>query len=298
MKWSGDLVKEKYQLASRLGDIVKIIGKAESMADNFALFDFVSRVNEGDQAKPIIAINMGVEGQMTRVLNTTFSPISHPLLPSKAAPGQLSFVEIQRALHLLGQLPSRRFFLFGSSIQQSPSPTLHNTAFEALGLPYVYSLLQTPEFGEEIKATLVSPDFGGASVTLPYKLDVIPLLDRLSPAAEAIGAVNTVIPLATDATGSRILYGDNTDWIGIRNCIRSRLPSAGSVPAALVIGAGGTARAAIYAMNALGAARVYLFNRTLSKAQELAAAFPNIHIEVIEELGKWPSEGPSPNVIV
>ena len=297
MKWSEELVKEKYQHASRLGDIVKIIGKAESLADNFALFNFVTQVNDSSQAKPIIAINMGIEGQMTRILNTTFSPISHPLLPSKAAPGQLSFVEIQRALHLLGQLPSRRFFLFGSSIQQSPSPTLHNTAFEALGLPYVYNLLQTPEVGEETKATLVSSDFGGASVTIPFKLDIIPLLDKLSPAAEAIGAVNTVVPLATDAPGSRILYGDNTDWIGIRNCIRSRL-STGSVPAALVIGAGGTARAAVYAMNALGAERVYLFNRTLAKAQELVAAFPDIHIEVIEELGKWPSGGPSPNVIV
>jgi len=109
--------------------------------------------------------------------------------------------------------------------------------------------------------------------------------------------VNTVVPLATDAPGSRILYGDNTDWIGIRNCIRSRL-STGSVPATLVIGAGGTARAAVYAMNALGAERVYVFNRTLAKAQELVAAFPDIHIEVIEELGKWPSGGPSPNVIV
>lgn len=299
MKWNGPQVKEKFNLANRLGDIVKIIGKAESLADNFALFDFVSRASSTHQAKPVIAINMGVEGQMTRILNATFTPVSHPLMPTKAAPGQLSFVEIQKALNLLGQLPPRRFFLFGSAISQSPSPTLHNTAFEALGLPYCYDLLQRPEVGEEIRATIVSPNFGGASVTIPFKIDVLPLLDKLSPAAEAIGAVNTIIPIATDASGSqRILYGDNTDWLGIRECIRSRMPSHASVTAALVIGAGGTARAALYALSDLGAQHIYIFNRTRSKAQELADAFPNITVSLVDELGKWPNAGPSPNVIV
>jgi pentafunctional AROM polypeptide len=299
MKWNGAQVKEKYNLASRLGDIIKIIGKAESLADNFALFDFVSRASSTHQAKPIIAINMGGEGQMTRILNTTFSPVSHPLLPTKAAPGQLSFIQIQKALNLLGQLPTRRFFLFGNAISQSPSPTLHNTAFETLGLPYVYDLLQRPEVGEEIKATIVSPSFGGASVTIPFKIDILPLLDKLSPAAEAIGAVNTIIPRTTDASGSqRILYGDNTDWLGIRECVRSRMPSHASVTAALIIGAGGTARAALYALHALGAQHIYIFNRTRSKAQELADAFPDIHVSLVDELGKWPNAGPSPNVIV
>jgi len=221
------------------------------------------------------------------------------LLPTKAAPGQLSFVEIQKALHLLGQLPTRQFFLFGSAISQSPSPTLHNAAFGALGLPYVYELLQTPDVGDEIKTTTLSPNFGGASVTIPFKTDVLPLLNKLSPAAEAIGAVNTIIPIASDAGGSRrILYGDNTDWLGIRECIRSRMPSHVLITAALVIGAGGTARAALYALHALGAEHIYIFNRTRSKAQELAAAFPDMTVELVDELGQWPNAGPSPNVIV
>jgi pentafunctional AROM polypeptide len=299
MKWNGAQVKEKYDIASRLGDIVKIIGKADSMADNFALFEFVSRANSSDRARPIVAINMGVEGQITRVLNATFTPVSHPLLPTKAAPGQLSFVEIQKALHLLGQLPTRRFFLFGNAISHSLSPTLHNTAFEALGLPYVYDLLQLSSVGEEIKAAIVSPNFGGASVTIPFKVDVLPLLDKLSPAAEAIGAVNTIIPMPTDACGSqRILYGDNTDWLGIHECITSRMAPHTSVTAVLIIGAGGTARAALYASQALGAKHVYIYNRTRSKAQELAHAFPELTVRLVDELGKWPNGGPTPNVIV
>jgi pentafunctional AROM polypeptide len=299
MKWDGSIVKEKYEIASRFGDIIKIIGKANSIQDNFTLFEFASRMRKGPQAKPVIAINMGGEGQMSRILNPSFTPVSHPLLPTKAAPGQLSFRQIQSALHLLGQLPARRFFLFGKPISQSMSPTLHNTAFDILGLPHHYELLETEDVGEEIKATVVSPDFGGASVTIPFKLDVMPLLDKLSAAAKAIGAVNTIIPMAANADGSgQILFGDNTDWLGIRDTIRSRLPSSGKAGPALVIGAGGTARAALYALHALGVQCIYLHNRTPSKAQALANDFPEVNVQLVGTLDSWSAEKPSPSIIV
>ncbi|KAJ8457410.1 hypothetical protein ONZ45_g18323 [Pleurotus djamor] len=292
MRWDGSVVKEKYDAANEFGDIIKIVGKANRIQDNFDLFNFVSKVSSSPDAKPILAINMGTEGQISRVLNKTFSPVTHPLLPNKAAPGQLTFAQIQQALHLLGQLPSRRFYLFGTPISHSMSPTLHNTAFSLLGLPHTYELFETKEVGEEIKATVTSPDFGGASVTIPYKLDVIPLLDELSPAARVIGAVNTIIPVSTE-NGTK-LYGDNTDWLGIRRVVVASVGEA-NVGSALVIGAGGTSRAALYALSTLGTKKVYLLNRTLSKAQELANEFPSLTIEVIDEFGAW-SE--SPNVIV
>ncbi|KAJ6551423.1 Shikimate dehydrogenase [Mycena capillaripes] len=285
MKWDGALVKEKYAIADSVGDIIKIVGKANTIQDNFTLYDFVSNANSKPKVKPILAINMGLQGQMSRILNPTFSPVSHPLLPVKAAPGQLSFAEIQRALHLVGQLPSQRFVLFGNPIAYSMSPTIHNTGFEVLGLPHFYELQETTEVGQEIKATITAPDFGGASVTIPFKLDVIPLLDKLSPAAEAIGAVNTIIPVRTDGT-NRILYGENTDWLGIRHCIHSRVHSINS---ALVIGAGGTARAAIYALHSLGAKRIYIYNRTRKSALALAVAFPHAHVELLDSLNEWPN---------
>ncbi|KAF7313827.1 Pentafunctional AROM polypeptide [Mycena chlorophos] len=293
-KWDGSVISDKYEIAHRVGDIVKIIGKAESLAENFALFNFVSKVGDRPDAKPFIALNMGLDGQMSRILNPTFSPVTHPLLPTKAAPGQLSFAEIQKALHLLGQLPAQRFWLFGNPIAYSMSPTLHNTAFEVLGLPHVYGLQETSEVGQEIKATITAPDFGGASVTIPFKLDVIPLLDKLSPAAEAIGAVNTIVPVRTDKN-NRILYGDNTDWLGMRQVIQSRV---GAIHAALVIGAGGTARAAIYALHSLGAKKIYLFNRTRRHAEALAEAFPHANVEPLDKLGVWPDGIVPPNVIV
>lgn len=296
MRWNSLLVKEKYEIAHKLGDIVKIVGKANTIQDNFHLFEFVTKVNSQPKAKPIIAINMGIEGQMSRILNTTFSPVTHSLLPFKAAPGQLTFKQIQEALNLLGLLPARRFFLFGNPIAYSMSPTLHNTGFEVLGLPHTYELLETAEVGEEIKATITAPDFGGASVTIPYKLDVIPLLDQLSPAAEAIGAVNTIIPLSTSTSGRCWqLYGDNSDWLGIRDSISAHVPSA---HAALVIGAGGTARAAIYALQALNTETIYLYNRTTSKAQSLAVAFPDARIQVLDAIEQWPAGVAPPSVIV
>ncbi|KAG6890048.1 hypothetical protein C0995_012506 [Termitomyces sp. Mi166 len=296
LKWNGPTVKEQYELANRFGDIIKIVGKANTVQDNFQLYDFVAKVTSLPSSKPIIALNMGVEGQMSRILNSTFSPITHPLLPIKAAPGQLSFKQIQEALHLLGLSPARRFYLFGTPIAHSMSPTLHNTGFEILGLPHKYELLETADVGAEIKAAIASPDFGGASVTIPHKLDVIPLLDELSPAAEAIGAVNTIIPRATSLSGNTWkVLGDNTDWLGIRDSISEYVTD---IDIALVIGAGGTSRAAIYALQSLNAKTIYLHNRTTDKARELAAALPSARIEVLTAVEQWPAGAASPSVIV
>ncbi|KAJ2933112.1 hypothetical protein H1R20_g3981, partial [Candolleomyces eurysporus] len=249
-QWNAPGVKEKYDIASQVGGIVKIVGKPETLQDTSLSTTLRALVGKLPNVKPFISINMGGACQMSRILNTTLTPVSHPLLPNKAAPGQLSFKETQKALHLLGLLPAKKFYLFGTPIGHSMSPTLHNTAFKLLGLPHNYELLETKDVGEEIKVAISEPDFGGASVTIPFKLDVIPLLDRLMDEAEKIGAVNTIIPkTVTNADGGsgKVLQG-----------------SVG-----LVIEAGGTARVAIYALNSLGVGTVYVYNRTKRKAEEL-----------------------------
>ena len=296
LAWDGTEVKQKYQDADKFGDIIKIVGKANTLDDNFTLHSFVKKATSAPDSKPVLAINMGIAGQMSRILNSTFSPVTHPILPNKAAPGQLSFKEIQTALSLIGQLPPQKYYLFGTPISHSMSPTIHNTGFESLGLPHNYELLETKEVDEQIKATITAPEFGGASVTIPFKLDVIPLLDSLSPEAKAIGAVNTIIPV-TKPDGSRILHGDNTDWRGIREAILSRLPTrVTQTDAGLIIGAGGTSRAAIHALQSLGTKKIYLFNRTRSSAQALVDAFPDAKIELVEDLGSW--SGSPPTVVV
>ncbi|EJD41005.1 Pentafunctional AroM protein [Auricularia subglabra TFB-10046 SS5] len=280
MRWDGPDVKAKYALAAAFGDIVKIVGAANSIQDNFALRRFVDSVS-GPGRPPVLAINMGAAGQMSRILNPVLSPVTHPLLPTRAAPGQLSVAQIQQALHLLGLLPARQFFLFGTPISKSMSPTLHNTGFKELGLPHTYGLLETAEVDETIRAALKDNAFGGASVTIPHKLAIIPLLDAVSPHAQAIGAVNTVI---RQADGS--LYGDNTDWRGIVACVGT--PPQGEWTGC-VLGAGGTARAAVYALKALGASRVWVVNRTRANADSLAAALgPGVHAANVADLASAP----------
>ncbi len=297
LKWDGDVVKEKYDLGASFGDIVKIVGKANTIGDNFSLLTLQSRIAKRPDSRPLIAINMGQEGQLSRVLNATFSPISHPLLPTRAAPGQLSFVEIQKALHLIGQLPAQQYYLIGDPIHHSVSPTLHNTAHAALGLPHKYSLFETAEVDAKVEALLAQPDFGGASVTIPHKIAIIPLLNELSPHAKAIGAVNTVIPRIID--GKRDFYGDNTDWLAIRDLVLSNLSEPVTPKTTgLIIGAGGTSRAAIYALHQLGIPRIYIYNRTQSAAHALSSSLPSeYNLSVIETLDKFSFASP-PSVIV
>ncbi|KZV97983.1 Pentafunctional AroM protein [Exidia glandulosa HHB12029] len=269
MKWDGADVKKRYAQAAKYGDIVKLVGKANTLQDNFALRRFVDGVS-GQGKPPVLAINMGAAGQMSRILNPVLSPITHPLLPSRAAPGQLSYAQIQQALHLLGLLPAKKFFLLGSPIAKSMSPTLHNTGLNALGLPHIYGLLETAEVDESVRAAIRDGEFGGASVTIPHKLAIMPLLDAISPDAQVIGAVNTVVPRA-DGT----LYGDNTDWRGIQAVIRGSDVALKDGWTGVVIGAGGTARAAIYALHKLGGATaIHVVNRSPDNARSLVASFP------------------------
>ena len=102
---------------------------------------------------------------------------------------------------------------------------------------------------EFIKSPLFnSPSFGGASVTIPHKQAIMPHLDEITPSATKIGAVNTII---VENNSNRVLIGDNTDWIGIYNPIKRLLRTSGE-GYALILGAGGTARAAAYAAQELG----------------------------------------------
>lgn len=296
MRWDGEEVATKSKLAAEFGDVVKLVGKANVLEDNFALRTFVHKFEAKESNPPLLAINMGQAGQLSRVLNTVLSPITHPLLPVRAAPGQMSFAEIQRTRALIGEIQAKKFYLLGSPIAHSPSPTLHNTGFELLGLPHSYHLHETAIIDESVRALFASPDFGGANATIPLKLDVMPHLDVVSEHARIVGAVNTIIP-DIRADGSRSLRGENTDWLAIRDLARSKLPPAASLTAlttGLVLGAGGTARAAIYALHQLGLNTIYVFNRTRASADKLVAVFPReYNIVVVDSLETFPAEAPT-----
>lgn len=266
IKWKNPLWQTLYNEAVVTGDIVKFVGMAESMSDNLQLEEF--RTNH--VSKPLIAINMGYRGQMSRILNSFLTPVTHQALPEKAAPGQLSVKEIHTALSLIGGLPAKKYFIAGTPIEKSPSPALHNSCFDALGLPHDYSRLSTG-YADILasKIKLLGEEFGGASVTIPLKVDIIKYLDELSPEAKVIGAVNTIVP----ENGK--LVGYNTDYIGIMKAFKKSGVTVTQGDSALIVGAGGTSRAAVYALHKMGVSTIYILNRTTSKAEKICHEFPS-----------------------
>jgi len=276
LSWKNGGWMQYYNRALQYGDIIKLVGSAKSVEDNFALAQFKSAMAAAHDV-PMIAINMGVSGKLSRVLNGFMTPVSHPALPFKAAPGQLSAAEIRQGLSLLGEIQPKQFYLFGQPISASRSPALHNTLFQQIGLPHEYSRFETDQ-AREVVNIIRSPDFGGASVTIPLKLDIIPLLDDVTDAAKLIGAVNTIVPTPGKPGGPPRLTGENTDWLGMTHSLISNsysTVSSGAPGSALVIGGGGTARAAIYALQSLAHSPIYVVSRTPSKLATMISSFPS-----------------------
>ncbi len=160
--------------------------------------------------------------------------------------------------------------LIGWPVEHSLSPVMHNAAFQALGLPWCYVPLPVPPGKVEAAVRgIAALGFRGVNVTIPHKRAVIPVLDRLAPDAAALGAVNTVA-VAREDGGQVTLIGHNTDAEGFIRALRR----AGRDPTgvrAVILGAGGAARAAVFALRRAGAAEVVVLNRTLSVAQALVA---------------------------
>jgi shikimate dehydrogenase len=167
--------------------------------------------------------------------------------------------------------------VLGFPVGHSRSPAMMNAAFRQLGLDWRYFRLPLPpERFEEAARALPGSGYRGANVTIPHKLAAHALADELSDPARAIGAVNT---LTFKEDGG--IAGDNTDAGGLLDAIGE--PVSGT---ALVLGAGGAARAAAWALAQAGA-EVTVWSRTSERAAELAA-----------DLGVGHSERPGPSELL
>jgi shikimate dehydrogenase len=171
--------------------------------------------------------------------------------------------------------------VIGHPVRHSLSPLIHNAAFRALDLDWVYTAFDVAP-GRAAAAAAAVRDLGiaGLSVTMPHKADILPAMDRLTSTAEALGAVNTV---AAGRNGQ--LLGDNTDGAGFIDALRE---DEGFDPAgrrALVVGAGGAARAVVLALAGAGAGEIIVANRTDARAVDAAALAPAIaRVGAIEEV--------------
>lgn len=248
----------------------RVVAPAAADGDAEAMLRAVASAQAALAPLEISGYCSGERGTLSRQLSPALAPVE--------LSGALAPSSIQSARESEGKLHPCRFHLFGSPIGASPSPLMHNSGFKALSLPHVYSLVDTFDI-DDCVAAIRKADFGGASVTIPHKESIIPHLDTLSPAARAIGAVNTVIVVANKEDGTKELHGDNTDYLGIFNPLAKALGPqyplrAGASPnlCALVVGAGGTARAACYCVQRLGL-KLHVWNRTYEKAATLALEF-------------------------
>jgi len=165
---------------------------------------------------------------------------------------------------------TKRCFIIGHPVAHSRSPLIHGHWLTEHGLAGSYERVEVPP--AEVPAFIArlrAGEFVGGNVTVPNKEIVLPLLDRVSETARAMGAANTL--WMEDGR----LHGDNTDAYGFLAHLDASLPGwDGQSKTALIIGAGGAARAVIHGLAERGVRRILLVNRSPERALELAAAFP------------------------
>jgi shikimate dehydrogenase len=180
---------------------------------------------------------------------------------------------------MIAQMPRPSTFdfrlgLMGFPLGHSLSPKIHAAALLANGLQGDYSLFSiSPDDQQgltDLLARVRNGELHGLNVTIPHKQNVIPLLDELTPTAQAIGAVNTIY------FRDNKLIGENTDAPGFLADLKQTLPSAFRSPrSALILGAGGSARAVVYSLLADGW-NVTLAARRIEQAEQLASIFSNL----------------------
>jgi shikimate dehydrogenase len=169
--------------------------------------------------------------------------------------------------------------VLGSPIRHSASPTMHNAAYAALGLNWRYLAFEVDP--KNLRAAIEGAramNFAGLNLTVPHKLLAVDMVDELDASAKTWGAVNTI----KFENGRAI--GFNTDADGLANSLRQDLAVELRGAKVLLLGAGGAGRAAALKLAAENVAELFLVNRTVSKAQEIAAEikkqFPSVKISV------------------
>ncbi len=167
------------------------------------------------------------------------------------------------------QGPCPKAGVIGWPVAQSLSPHIHGHWLSHYGLAGAYDLLPVaPENLPAFIAGMAEQGLVGANVTVPHKVAVLDLVDQVSDVAKAIGAVNTLY------FDEDRLVGTNSDAFGFFENLREGAPSwQASGGPAVVLGAGGAARAVIFALLDAGVPQVRLTNRTIAKAQDLASHF-------------------------
>ena len=172
-----------------------------------------------------------------------------------------------------------RAAVIGHPIKQSRSPDIHNAWLKQKDISGTYSAIDVPpEELEDFCALLKDSHLKGCNVTLPHKQAIMDYCEDIDDTARKIGAVNTI------AVKDQKLYGTNTDAYGFIQNLKEAFPDIDFPSAnAVVLGAGGAARAVLYGLKEEGTQNITLTNRTQEKAENLAADFSGIDVQPWEE---------------
>ncbi|CAL3967979.1 unnamed protein product [Diplocarpon coronariae] len=336
--WDDESRMIQYRRAKSLGcNIVRFVRTTSKASDNDTVRQFVKKIESMPDGLPVIAYNIGENGRPSLVANRIFTPVTHPVMQSTVSKSQIrqflpTAAEAMQARYELRMADPMHFYHFGISVFYSLSPAIHSAAYLECGMSNDFQSLQVTSL-EDIQHLCQNSSFGGAAITQPFKVEILSRIAAKSYHAKAIGAVNTLLPLrilshtTLDGSTQSLLrhanqrgkagpiiayYGDNTDFIGIMTSIRRNLSPRNviqpSKTTGLVIGAGGMARAAIYAMIQLGCRKIFIYNRTLDNAETVARHFNSWAsglssdgeiVRVLKSGGEdWPADFRQPTMII
>ncbi|EXJ63921.1 hypothetical protein A1O7_00256 [Cladophialophora yegresii CBS 114405] len=339
--WKNPVLVDMYKRAVYLKlELIRLLNVPMSRQENDSAIWFKERLKglKGPQL-PCIAYNTGPLGRTSQMMNSILTSVTHPsitgvqfdmehtlrpLLSSESIISGLSGSYIFDPLH---------FYIVGANVSGSLSPAMHNAAYQLVGLKHKYSTRNITTW-EDIEELAKDDAMGGLSIVQPYKVKLVGRTHALSGHAKAIGALNTLLPLRETTAGAssaleaqalsrnhagRIIgwFGDNTDFIGILNCVKRSLSPRNAIQprtTSLVIGAGGMARAAVYAMLQIGCKHVFVYNRTTANTLALARHFNELvraegnssalkpqqdYVRVIERTtDAWPTDFALPTIVV
>ena len=261
------------RMAATPARILKIAVQAGAATDCLPVFRLLERAQR--EGREMIAIAMGQAGIMTRILGPSRgSYLTYGAFDDEnaTAPGQLTAREL-REVYRIDKINQQTEVvgLIGKPVVHSLSPHIHNAAFETAGANAVYIPFEVGDAGQFLRR-LAHPrsreldwNLRGFSVTAPHKSAVMDSLDWIDPAAKEIGAVNTILVREAE------LHGHNTDAEGFIVPLRRKFGSLQGARCA-IIGAGGGARAALWALRSAGA-RMALFVRNPDTARLVSAEF-------------------------
>ena len=339
--WKDAAPLSMYKRALKLRlDMVRLLNVSTAREENSTAIWFMEQLKQLEGPRiACIAYNIGTLGRTSQMTNSILTSVTHPSIIEERMSQQsvlrplLSSQQIVSALFESYNFDPLHFYIVGANVSGSLSPAMHNAAYELLGLKHRYSTRNITAW-TDIEELAKDNRLGGLSVVQPYKVQLVSQMHALSGHAKAIGALNTLIPLHGSYAGGKSSlstqarcrnragpivgwFGENTDFVGIANCVRRSLSPRNAIQprtTSLVIGAGGMARAAVYAMLQLGCKHVFVYNRTFANTRALARHFDDLTknqanvsttstsqnlVRALEHLDSpWPADFAPPTVVV